>query len=179
MEKVEVEVLGISYGTSQNTSYQLMLYNEDSGLTMSIVIGSFEAQSIAIQLEKIVPPRPLTHDLILSILDRVTTERIEHVDIYKLEEGIFFSKLVLTSGIEIDCRTSDAISVALRSECPVYVKTDILQKVGIKDNQIKNLDNEQPVNDVETLEKKLADAIANENYELASKLKQEIEKLKE
>ena len=133
MSKIKLNVLGISYSQTQTGAYALVLTEEKGERRIPIIIGGFEAQAIAIQLEGLKPPRPLTHDLFLSLSMSFRINLIE-VDIYKLDEGVFYSKLICKNGgkdIEIDARTSDAIALALRFKCPIYTSEEILRKSGI------------------------------------------------
>ena len=121
MEKIQLIVTGMSYSQSQSTAYALLLGEKEGKRRLPIIIGGFEAQSIAIELEKIKTPRPLTHDLFRSVAEAFNITLTE-VIINKFSEGIFYSVLVLTDGnseIEVDSRTSDAIALALRFGCPI------------------------------------------------------------
>ena len=133
MSKIKLNVLGISYSHTQSGAYALVLAEEKGPRRIPIIVGSFEAQAIAIQLEGLNPPRPLTHDLFYNFATLFKIDILE-VNIYKLEEGIFFSKLTCFNGketINIDSRTSDAIALALRFSCPIYTTEDILKRSGI------------------------------------------------
>ncbi len=198
MSKIKLNVLGISYSQTQTGAYALVLTEENGERRIPIIIGGFEAQAIAIQLEGLKPPRPLTHDLFMNF---ATSFKIilKEVMIYRLEEGVFYSKLVCNNGgkdVIIDSRTSDAIALALRFSCPIYSTEEILQKSGIvidiEDehdnlNSDKEKEEEKPdVEDVigyteyniEELEKLLEDAIKKEDYEKASIIRDEIERRK-
>src|SRR5210317_833159 len=134
MSLVRLNIKGISYSQTQSGAYALVLSEENGQRTLPIVIGAFEAQSIAIALEKeIKPPRPLTHDLFKSFADRFEIA-IKQVIIHKLVDGVFYSSLICErDGIEeiIDTRTSDAIALATRFEAPIYTYENILDKAGI------------------------------------------------
>lgn len=133
MSKIKLNVLGISYSQTQTGAYALVLTEDNGERRIPIIIGGFEAQAIAIQLEGLKPPRPLTHDLFLNFSISFGINLIE-VNIYRLEEGVFYSKLVCNNGgrdIMIDARTSDAIALALRFKCPIYTTEEIMQKSGI------------------------------------------------
>jgi len=134
MSLARLSIKGISYSQTQNGAYALLLSDMDSDRQLPIVIGAFEAQSIAIALEKeIKPPRPLTHDLFKSFSDRFKIT-VKQVIIHKLVDGIFYSSLVCErDGIEetIDARTSDAIALALRFDAPIFTYKNILDKAGI------------------------------------------------
>ncbi|OFX23610.1 MAG: hypothetical protein A2033_15555 [Bacteroidetes bacterium GWA2_31_9] len=133
MDKISLNVLGLTYSQTQSGAYALLLSEENGERRLPIIIGGYEAQAIAIELEGLKPPRPLTHDLFVS-LARTVEIKFTEVNIYKLEEGIFFSELVIQSrgaAIRIDARTSDAIALALRFKCPIYTTEEILTKAGI------------------------------------------------
>jgi bifunctional DNase/RNase len=133
MGKIKLNVLGISYSQTQSGAYALVLTEENGERRIPIIVGGFEAQSIAIQLEGLNPPRPLTHDLFLNFARSFKIALLE-VTIHKLEEGVFYSKLTCDDGknrITIDSRTSDAIALALRFKCPIYTTDEIMEKAGI------------------------------------------------
>ena len=133
MSKIKLNVLGISYSQTQSGAYALVLTEEDGDRRIPIIVGGFEAQSIAIQLEGLKPPRPLTHDLFMNFAKSFHIDLLE-VNIYKLEEGVFYSKLLCDNGdksISIDTRTSDAIALALRFKCPIYTTEEIIERAGI------------------------------------------------
>ncbi len=133
MEKIKLNILGLSVSQSQSGAYALVLAEENGDRRIPIIIGPIEAQSIAIQLEGLKPPRPLTHDLFtqLALLFDI---HISEVIIHKLEEGIFYSELICVRGnvkIPIDSRTSDAVALSLRFDCPIYTTEEILERAGI------------------------------------------------
>ena len=133
MKRVKLKVLGISYSQTQSGAYALVLIEEKGERRIQIIIGGFEAQAIVIKLENLDPPRPLTHDLFKSFADEFNIS-VSEVFIYKLEEGVFYSTLVCSNGAKeysIDSRTSDAVALALRFNCPIYITEDILKKAGI------------------------------------------------
>lgn len=194
MNKIRLNVLGISYSQTQSGAYALVLSEENGQRRVPIIVGGFEAQAIAIQLEGLKPPRPLTHDLFVNFALSFKINFIE-VNIYKLEEGVFFSKLICDNGqtrISIDARTSDAIALALRFKCPIYTTEDILTRAGIvidfeNETRTKKLETEElktevPVAeneelkelDLEELKDLLEEAIGKENYERASIIRDEI-----
>jgi hypothetical protein len=202
MSKIKLNVLGISYSQTQTGAYALVLTEEHGERRIPIIIGGFEAQAIAIQLEGLKPPRPLTHDLFLSFSMSFGITLTE-VNIHRLEEGVFYSKLICNNGgkdITIDARTSDAIALALRFKCPIYTTEEILQKSGIvidiqekgesKPAKSKPLDIEKnellsstkgdkyKKLDINALEELLEEAVKNEEYEKASMIRDEIEKRK-
>lgn len=174
MSKKEVKVVGISYISTQSQSYQLLLTNEEANKNVPIVIGAFEAQSIAIQLEDIVTPRPLTHDLFSNIFEEYDIE-MKEVFIYNLVEGIFYSKLIFSNGVEIECRTSDGISIALREDVPIYIEEKILDDIGFESERVEgNINNKNKSK--ENLESELKKAIENEDYERALEIKNKLKK---
>src|SRR5687767_10514062 len=128
MKKIKLDIVGLSYSQTQSGAYALVLGESKGKRRLPIIIGGFEAQAIAIQLEKMTPSRPLTHDLFKSFADSFAIT-IKEVVIYNLVEGIFFAKLYCTDGekeVEIDTRTSDAIALAVRFDCPIYTYEFIL-----------------------------------------------------
>ena len=204
MSLVRLNIKGISYSQTQNGAYALILNEVDGDRKLPIVIGAFEAQSIAIALEKeIKPPRPLTHDLFKNFADRFDIV-VKQVIIHKLVDGVFYSSLICERDkIEeiIDARTSDAIALALRFQAPIFTYKNILDKAGIylkvdpKDED--NEDDDVLVNEIineeleletsssedelkskslEELHKLLDEAVNNEDYEKAAKLRDEISK---
>jgi len=190
MEKIEIKIVGLSYSQTQSGAYALVLAEKDGKRRLPIIIGGFEAQSIAIELENMKPSRPLTHDLFKSFADAFKIKIVEIV-IYNLIEGVFYSKIICEQNgnkIEIDARTSDAIAIGIRAKCPVYTFENILSSAGIQlENEsietadeefIENKDEKEEVS-IEELEKQLQDAIDNEEYERASELRDEIQKRKE
>ncbi len=194
MGKVKLNVLGISYSQTQSGAYALVLSEEEGKRRIPIIIGGFEAQSIAIQIEGLTPPRPLTHDLFLNFAKSYSIEVID-VQIYKLEEGVFFSKLHCDNGkkeVYIDARTSDAIALALRFKCPIYTTEEIIEKAGIilefdgteeevekiassekKESYDTTIFNKMSLSELKTI---LEEAVLNEDYEKASKIRDEIKK---
>lgn len=198
MSLIKLTIKGISYSQTQSGAYALVLSEMEGTRTLPIIIGAFEAQSIAIALEKeIRPPRPLTHDLFKTFSERFEI-KVKQVIIHKLVDGIFFSSLICEKdGIEeiIDTRTSDAIAIAVRFQAPIYTYENILDKAGIylkieEEIAIKeNLDPETVELTIEDapsggfsaltlkeLHNKLNEAVANEDYELAAKIRDEISK---
>jgi len=194
---VKLNVLGISYSQTQSGAYALILTEENGERRIPIIVGGFEAQSIAIELEGLKPPRPLTHDLFMNFA-KVFGITIKEVVIYKLEEGVFYSQLQCNNGdesITLDARTSDAIALALRFKCPIYTTEEIIAKAGIVLDFEKegtpppvamehekqkpaaathHISNEFKAYSLEELNEILDEAIANENYERASKIRDEI-----
>ena len=204
MSLVKLTIKGISYSQTQNGAYALILNEVDGERKLPIVIGAFEAQSIAIALEKeIKPPRPLTHDLFKSFADRFDIV-VKQVIIHKLVDGVFYSSIICERDkIEeiIDARTSDAIALALRFNAPIFTYKNILDKAGIylSINPAENTENQENDDILSTPEtfgeedvvvpadsysgyslkelyQKLDEAVQNEDYERAAKIRDEISK---
>lgn len=191
MSLVRLNIKGISYSQTQNGAYALILSEVEGNRKLPIVIGAFEAQSIAIALEKeIMPPRPLTHDLFKNFSDHFKINLVE-VIIYNLVEGIFFAKLICEQNgkeVEIDSRTSDAIALAVRFESPIYTYEFVLNSAGIiLDDDNDDKDEIPPEINLEEITKKpdermslkelkkhLKNSIDNEDYEAASRFRDEI-----
>lgn len=212
MSLVKLVIKGISYSHTQNGAYALILNEVDGDRKLPIVIGAFEAQSIAIAIEKeLKPPRPLTHDLFKNFADRFDIV-INQVIIHKLVDGVFFSSIICErDGIEeiIDARTSDAISLAIRFQAPIFTYKNILDKAGIflNDGVVDGNENEDESEDIDDvleeiftnieapkmtekvneyehfslkeLNELLENAIANEDYEKAARLRDEISRKSE
>lgn len=134
MKKIELEIIALSHSITQNNSYAIVLGELEGQRRMPIVIGAFEAQAIAVALERMQPTRPLTHDLFYGFMNKFEIDLLE-VLIYKLEEGIFFAKLIClqnnTEIVEIDSRTSDALALAVRANCRIYTYETIIESAGI------------------------------------------------
>ncbi len=204
MSLIKLTIKGISYSQTQNGAYALILSEVDGERKLPIVIGAFEAQSIAIALEKdITPPRPLTHDLFKNFATRFNIN-IRQVIIHKLVDGVFYSSIICESDHEeiIDARTSDAIALALRFDAPIYTYKTILDKAGIylktpskedeedeanvvgEDILTKIVDTEstKPTGEdyskykVTDLNKMMDEAVNSENYEKAARIRDEISK---
>lgn len=133
MKKIELEIVALSHSITQNNSYAIVLGELEGQRRMPIVIGAFEAQAIAVALERMQPTRPLTHDLFYGFMNKFGIDLLE-VIIYKLEEGIFFAKLVCLQNhaeiIEIDSRTSDALALAVRANCRIYTYETIIESAS-------------------------------------------------
>jgi len=202
MSLIKLTVKGISYSHSQNGAYALILDEEHGDRKLPIVIGAFEAQAIAIAIEEeIRPPRPLTHDLFKSFAD-VFDIQLKHVIVHKLIDGVFFSSLVWEkNGKEevMDARTSDAIALAIRFFAPIYTYPDIMNKAGIILNGTPEVEEEETAEDdiasqveqfleldieakgfskhnLQDLQRLLNEAIGNEDYETAARIRDEISK---
>lgn len=201
MKKVRLEIVGLSYSQTQSGAYALVLGESSGSRRLPIIIGGFEAQAIAIELEKMSPSRPLTHDLFKAFaqtFDITVTE----VLIYNLVEGIFYAKLICTDGareVEIDARTSDAIALAVRFNCEIYTYEFILKSAGIvldDDIEVSSIEasNVSDVKDTqkastgdadeykgkssEELKNMLQIALDEEKYEMASKIRDELNQRK-
>ena len=201
MGLIKLTIKGISYSQTQSGAYALVLSEMDGKRTLPIIIGAFEAQSIAIALEKeIRPPRPLTHDLFKTFSERFKIT-VKQVIIHKLVDGIFFSSLICEKdGVEeiIDTRTSDAIAIAIRFLAPIYTYENILDKAGIylkieEEIAIKEILEPETIQvtleqtdssnlsdfseySIQELQHQLKEAVANEDYETAAKVRDEISK---
>lgn len=185
MNKILLEVLGLSHSLSLNEAFALVLVDKKSNLKLPIIIGSIEAQSIALALEKYESRRPLTHDLFKKFAENYNIN-VKEVVINRFKEGVFFSQLVCEKDGEtsiFDARTSDSIALALRFGCPIYTSQQVLDEAGvvIDDNEINDDASENDDTDersIEELREMMNNAVEEENYELASRLRDEI-KLKE
>ena len=194
MELVRLFIKRISYNQSQNDAFVLIMHELESDLKLPIVVGAFEAQSIALELEKnIIPPRPLTHDLFKIFADTFNI-KMKRVVIYRLEEGIFYSNMLCVQGKKeytIEARTSDAIALALRFKAPIYTYREILEKAGIDiplTNEEKKQGTDVPNNHIEEenthnhyskfsleeLKSLLNECIAKEDYDEAALIRDEI-----
>ena len=194
MKRVKLKVLGISYSQTQSGAYALVLIEEKGERRIPIIIGGFEAQAIVLKLENLNPPRPVTHDLFKNFADEFSIS-ISEVFIHKLEEGVFYSMLVCNNGVKeysIDSRTSDAVALALRFNCPIYITEEILEKAGIVINPTESATNNITDDDAlyqaeagkydsysdEELYRMIDEAVKTEDYERAASLRDEIEKRK-
>lgn len=196
MKKLKLDIVGLSYSQTQSGAYALVLGEINGRRRLPIIIGAFEAQAIAIEIEKMTPSRPLTHDLFKSLAASYSIN-IQEVIIYNLVDGIFFAKLICSDGkksSEIDARTSDAIALAVRFDCPIYTYEFILATAGIviEGNEFVFLENiEAPSEEKavttsinfsslteDELKTKLKDALADEAYEKAAKIRDELSRRK-
>jgi bifunctional DNase/RNase len=191
MQKIKLDITGIQYSQTQSGSYVLTLLEAGGRRKLPILIGGFEAQSIAVELEKMVPNRPLTHDLIKTFCKSFGVN-VKEIIIYKFLEGVFFSKIICErEGMitEIDSRTSDAIAVGVRFNSPIYTYEEVLNEVdsseGAENGAEEDLfddDNEEELTEESELQSasqdelnhRLQEAIDNEAYELASKIRDEL-----
>lgn len=189
MEKIRLEIVGLSYSQSQSGAYALILEESEGKRRLPIIIGSYEAQAIAVELEKMTPTRPLTHDLFKTFAAEFGISVLE-VIIYNLQEGIFYAKLICQMGegniAEIDARTSDAIALAVRFKCPIYTYEFILTSIGFS-REDEGESSEEKTEEIPTeessaladkssdeLKRLLAEAEAKEQYEMAAKIRDEL-----
>ena len=192
MEKVELKFLRITYSHTHAGAYALILAEKKGDRRLPIIIGGVEAQAIAIQVENIKPARPLTHDLFKNLADQLTIS-LKEVVINDLVEGIFHAKLVLAQGdneVEVDARSSDAIALALRFACPIFTYEFIMSAAGLK---VEEGDEEKEATEkvektekvdkksikqasLEDLKNMLNEALSDEDYERASKLRDELKR---
>ncbi|MFN8315609.1 MAG: bifunctional nuclease family protein [Chitinophagales bacterium] len=200
MKKIPLEIIALSHSVTQSHSFAVVLGEVDGTRRLPIVIGGFEAQAIAVALDNMKPSRPLTHDLMKTICDTFAVE-LDHVFISKLKDGIFFSTLIFTNGeqsYELDSRTSDALALAVRFECPIFVAETILQEAGV-DAELGEEQNESELEEkieeltanvsappssasnfgnmsLDELNEELDAAIENEDYERAARIRDELKK---
>jgi bifunctional DNase/RNase len=197
MKKIKLDIVGLSYSQTQSGAYALVLGEVSGRRRLPIIIGSFEAQAIAIEIEKMTPSRPLTHDLFKSF-GQAYHITVQEIIIYNLVDGIFYSKLICSDGkkvVEIDARTSDAIAVAVRFDCPIYTYEFILSSAGIviEGNDFVYLENINETAEekttssatgsftslsVDELKTKLQEALTEESYEKAAKIRDELNRRK-
>jgi uncharacterized protein len=173
MKKIELEIIALSHSITQSHSYAVVLGEVNGNRRLPIVIGSAEAQAIAVALEKVQPSRPLTHDLIKNLFGAFDTE-LQEVVINDLQEGIFYCKLVCTSvtdTIEVDSRTSDGIALAVRFGCPIYTYENILEQAGVM------MEETTPKKALEEVQQ--ANAMSNTSSELANLTLAELNKMLE
>jgi uncharacterized protein len=202
MKKIKLDIVGLSYSQTQSGAYALVLGEVSGRRRLPIIIGSFEAQAIAIEIEKMTPSRPLTHDLFKSFSDAYHIV-VQEIIIYNLVDGIFYAKLICSDGkrsVEIDARTSDAIAIAVRFDCPIFTYEFILSSAGIviEGNDFVYLENiNEPAEEktvvassvsggaggytslsTEELKSKLQEALSEEAYEKAAKIRDELNRRK-
>ncbi len=192
--KIKLSILGISFSQVQAGAYALIFAEENGIRRLPVVIGTPEAQSIAIIMENLTPPRPLSHDLVSNIFTSLDII-LKEVFIYKFEDGAFFAELLLEQEgkeLRIDSRTSDAVAIALRTKSPIYTTEEIMKNMAIVFDEKEILDTdfkkgettEEPEEkkdnifkiSIDTLKERLDEAVAEENYELATKIRDEIER---
>lgn len=189
MERIQVDILGLSTSPSSGGAYALILKEVNGARRLPIIIGAFEAQSIALEMEGIKPPRPLTHDLLKNVLDSLGGI-LNDVFISELRDGTFFAKLSLETQ-EIDSRPSDAIALAVRFGVPIFVSDKVMDEAAfVPENEESDkiptvgttpeADKDKPkpkLTKLEQLQQQLLEAIAKEDYEKAARLRDEIQKL--
>ena len=192
MNKIELDIVALSHSVTQSHSYAIVLGELDGKRRLPIVIGGFEAQAIAVAMEKMKPNRPLTHDLFKNALDSFDIN-LKEIVINNLIDGIFYAKLVCSKNgeiFEIDSRTSDAIAMAVRFECPIYTFDFILKDAGViledegATESVKTKKTQQGKDgyasmSITALNKLLQDVLADEDYEKAAKIRDEINKRKD
>lgn len=196
-KKIKLEIIGLSYSQTQSGAYALVLGEAEGKRRLPIIIGGFEAQAIAIEIEKLTPSRPLTHDLFKS-LSKAYSIDISEVIIYNLVDGIFYAKLICNEGKaskEIDARTSDAIAIAVRFNCPIFTYEFILSSAGIviegssvesiekpEKSKLKSASGQEERDitkkSVKELKEMLKTALDREAYERAAQIRDEITKRK-
>ncbi len=192
MQKIQCEILGLSSSPSTGGAYAILLKEIEGSRRLPIIIGAFEAQAIALEIEGIKPPRPLTHDLLKQIIDNLGGSVLE-VIISELRENTFFAKIVLdVSGLtnEIDARPSDAIALSVRTQTPIFVAESVLELAGFipSDDSDKVTPVKSEVSDeqsvpkskeakIASLQDKLREALESEEYERAAKIRDDIKKL--
>ncbi|MFT5142703.1 MAG: bifunctional DNase/RNase [Rhodothermales bacterium] len=200
MDFIQVDIIGLSTSPSSGGAYALVLGEVEGNRRLPIIIGAFEAQAIALELEKIQPPRPMTHDLLRDLFDAVHGDVVDIV-IDELREGTFFAKIRYTVGGEegqLDCRPSDAVALAVRVDAPIYVAPSVLDEAGIptEDEDMEDSpaaeaaapppqvveqetkEPEAPNSKLDAVSSELEKAIAAEDYEKAAKLRDELNRIK-
>ena len=202
MKKIELEIIALSHSVTQSHSFAVVLGEVGGTRRLPIVIGGFEAQAIAVALDNMKPSRPLTHDLMKTVCDTFSLE-LQYIYISKLLDGVFYSNLVFSNSIEtfeIDSRTSDALALAVRFECPIYVNEDIIQEAGVEADATEGIvpasesDLEKKIEELtstpsqpgsssnfssmtmDELNESLLHAIENEDYERAARIRDELNK---
>lgn len=191
MNYTQVDIIGLSTSPSSGGAYALVLGEVDGNRRLPIIIGAFEAQAIALELEKIQPPRPMTHDLLRDTLEAVGAE-VTDIVIDELREGTFFAKIrFVHNGSEgqLDARPSDAVALAVRVEAPIYVAPGVLDEAGIPAEEegapaamarssAEEEEESSPLSRLEQMERQLDKAISEEDYERAAKLRDEIQRIR-
>jgi bifunctional DNase/RNase len=190
LEKVQCEILGLSSSPATGGAYAILLKEIDGSRRLPIIIGAFEAQAIALEIEGIKPPRPLTHDLLKITIDNLGASIIE-VIVDELKENTFYAKIIMEVSAltnEIDARPSDAIALAVRAQCPIYVAESVMETAAFipseetdKERTHEHLAEEVPPRSKEAkiaaLQDKLREALDSEEYERAAKIRDDIKKL--
>jgi hypothetical protein len=199
MRKIELEIIALSHSVTQSHSFAVVLGEVGGSRRLPIVIGGFEAQAIAVALDNMKPSRPLTHDLMKTLCDTFEI-KLEYIYISKLLDGVFYSNLVCKKGedlFEVDSRTSDALALAVRFDCPIYVEESIILEAGVEadpneENAVTSAEEKQIAEltsapssssnynemSVADLQVQLKAALDNEDYELAARIRDEMNKRK-
>jgi hypothetical protein len=199
MRKIELEIIALSHSVTQSNSFAVVLGEVGGSRRLPIVIGGFEAQAIAVALDNMKPSRPLTHDLMKTLCDTFEI-KLEYIYISKLLDGVFYSNLVCKKGedlFEVDSRTSDALALAVRFDCPIYVEESIILEAGVEadpneENAVTSAEEKQIAEltsapssssnynemSVADLQVQLKAALDNEDYELAARIRDEMNKRK-
>lgn len=197
MERIELEISALSQSVAYNQSFAVILAEVHGNRRLPVVIGMFEAQAIAIELENIPPSRPLTHDLFKNVLKELSVQLIE-ININALKEGVFYAQLICEHNGEtfvIDSRTSDALALAVRFSCPIYTNEPIMEEAGIildeslaeeqqeyKGSKKVEVEKKEKIKNslgsmsLDKLEKLLSNALSDEDYERAASIRDEIKK---
>lgn len=195
MKRKEVKILGLSYSQSQVGSYIVVLSEVKGNKKLPIIIKPSDAQQIALKIEEMESPRPLTHDLFKTMTDSYNID-VQEVYIYSILEGVFYTKLVTNNGLDemdIECTAGDGIALALVYKCPIYVSKEVMDISGVFINDDGTMAAEQDIDDVdfedvksdkrivsiEDLEQMMNDALANEEYEIAAGIRDRIQSLKD
>ncbi|HED08700.1 MAG TPA: hypothetical protein ENI57_11330 [Ignavibacteria bacterium] len=191
MDKIQCEILGLSSSPATGGAYAILLKGKDSPRRLPIIIGAFEAQAIALEIEGINPPRPLTHDLLKQVIDTLGGT-VSEIIIDELRENTFFAKIILEVSAltyEIDSRPSDAIALAVRTKAPIFVAESVMEAAAFvptteQGNETKdelageeNFNASSKESQIASLQSKLREAIETEEYERAAKLRDDIQRL--
>ena len=186
LEPIQVEILGLSTSPASGGAYALILKESSGSRRLPIIIGAFEAQAIALEIEGIQPPRPMTHDLLKNVIEELGLN-VSHVTITELKEGTFYARISLEERLEddIDARPSDAIALAVRFGAPIFVAPPVLDEAGFvpeKEDDAGTLSTAEPAiqtqeQKLEQLQNKLADAVSKEDYEEAARIRDELRRL--
>jgi uncharacterized protein len=188
LQNIRMDILGLSTSPSSGGAYALILSEVEGNRRLPIIIGTFEAQAIALELESIKPPRPMTHDLLKNMVLSFNSN-VDQVVINDLNEGTFFAQIHCSrenDSFELDARPSDAIALAIRFGAPIFVNSTVLDEAGIEteeaseksESPTKGSEGKKEMTQLEELEKELKTAIETENYEKAAKIRDQIQKLK-
>ena len=192
MDYIQVDIIGLSTSPSSGGAYALVLGETGGNRRLPIIIGAFEAQAIALELEKIQPPRPMTHDLLRNLFDALGAE-VTDIAIDDLREGTFFAKVRYVyddDEAQLDARPSDAVALAVRTDAPIFVSAEVMEEAGIPADDEDEVPSEAPrrqrsaksggggASRLERIEGQLQKAIDEEDYEMAAKLRDEIARMK-